>query len=178
MRWEKSSRARAPIAPPTPRPHPVCARALDALNAFDALNEIGRAHWSPRLCGGARIYGGDMPRAWAGVVMWARPSGYLGYKVLTVVGVWARTASNDTATDAVDILIGAKRLAFARPFFDPEPYHHLFARDYTLYYNDDGSPPADPHYQAAYDPAVRLAQRDAVTAALGAQFDAFQARAV
>jgi hypothetical protein len=159
----------------------VCARALDALNALDALTEIGRAGGSPRLCGGARVYCSAAPveRAsiWVGAVFWRRAAGYLGYKVLTVTGVWAcRTASDGVsgvdalarADEAVEIVIGTKRLPFARPFFDPEPYHKLYERDYTLYYDDDGSPPAAGVYCARYDPEARLAQRETVARTLAA----------
>ncbi len=139
-----------------------CARALDALNALGFLEELGRARFSPRLSSPPRAYAGDLPSPWVSAVFWTRPPGYLGYKVLSVYGVWA---SIDDA-DAISITIGMKKLPFARPFFDPEPYHKLFRRDYTLYYDDDGAPPAQPAFSEPYTPANRLAQRDSVRAAL------------
>lgn len=151
-----------------PEPNPLCARALDGLNAFDALSDIGRAHFSPRLTGGPSVYAGNQPSAWAGVLLWGRAAGYLGYKVITVIGIWAVLPAQTDAVEPVmpDILIGVKRLPFAHPFFDPEPYHRLVGRDYTLYYDDDGSPPSQWIYRAPYVLAERLAQREAVAEAL------------
>lgn len=169
MRSDKKSsaggfrRSRQP-AEPTPKPNPLCARALDGLNAFDALSEVGRAHFSPRLSGGPKVYMGAKPASWAGVLLWGRAGGYLGYKVLTVIGMWAilPTQIDDDTIPTPDIIIGVKRLPFAHPFFDPEPYHRLVGRDYTLYYDDDGSPPSQWIYRAPYNAAERLAQRETV----------------
>jgi hypothetical protein len=143
-----------------------CARALDSLNALDSLEELGRARFSPRLSSPPRAYAGDLPSTWVSAVFWTRPPGYLGYKVLSVYGVWASSAD----ADAILITIGMKKLPFARPFFDPEPYHKLFRRDYTLYYDDDGAPPAQPAFSEPYTPANRLVQRDSMRAALIALF--------
>jgi hypothetical protein len=138
---------------------------LDALNAIDTLEAVVRAHVSPRLCSDAQVYDGKTPRPWVGVLMWHRPPGYLGYKVLTLVGLWAVEAQT-----GVEICLGTKRLPFARPFFDPEPYHRLIGRDFTLYYDDDGAPPSEPNCRIAFAPEERLAQRKAVAEALAALF--------
>lgn len=143
-----------------------CARALDSLNALDSLEELGRARFSPRLSSPPRAYAGVQPSPWVSAVFWTRPPGYLGYKVLSVYGVWAFIAD----ADAIYIAIGVKKLPFARPFFDPEPYHKLFRRDYSLYYDDDGAPPAQPTFSEPYNPADRLTQRDSIRAALIALF--------
>lgn len=143
-----------------------CARALDSLNALDFLEELGRARFSPRLSSPPRAYAGELPSPWVSAVFWTRPAGYLGYKVLSVYGVWA----SSTDADAILITIGMKKLPFARPFFDPEPYHNLFRRDYTLYYDDNGAPPAQSAFSELYTPANRLAQRDSVRDALIALF--------
>lgn len=139
-----------------------CARALDSLNALDSLEELGQLRFSPRLSSPARAYSGDQPSPWVSVVFWTRPPGYLGYKVLSVYGIWASSAD----ADGIQIAIGMKKLPFARPFFDPEPYHKLFRRDYTLYYDDDGAPPAQPICAMRYVPDQRLIQREAVRASL------------
>lgn len=143
-----------------------CARALDSLNALDSLEELSRARFSPRLSSPSRAYAGVQPSPWVSAVFWTRQPGYLGYKVLSVYGIWASIAADET----ILISIGAKKLPFARPFFDPEPYHKLFRRDYTLYYDDDGAPPAQPAFSEPYSPANRLTQRNSVRAALIALF--------
>jgi hypothetical protein len=143
-----------------------CARALDSLNALDSLEELGQRRFSPRLSSPARAYDGDQPSPWVSVVFWTRPPGYLGYRMLSVYGIWASIVDDG----GIHIAVGMKKLPFARPFFDPEPYHKLFRRDYTLYYDDDGSPPAQPICAMRYAPDQRLIQRETVRASLMKMF--------
>jgi len=125
---------------------------LDGLNAWDALDQARR-----RADGGRfRLVNGPKPVAgpdFAGAVIWKRASGYYGYKILTVFGIWCRAENAGPR-----VLIGSKRLTYQPPFFDPEAYMKLMRRDYLTYYADDGAPPAADGILAAalYDPARRL----------------------
>jgi hypothetical protein len=155
------------------------AAVLDTLNAWDAAQTARRVRTSPRLGGGPKVVewgrpaahgavergAGDEPCAAVGVVFWMRPPGFLGYRVLTVRGVWAHTArAEDDAP--VSVTVGEKHLPFAHAFFDPEPYHRLFARDYATYYRDDGAPPEHRAETRPHQPDDWLSLRAWVAAAL------------
>lgn len=133
------------------------ARTLDDLNAFGALETVRAKRFSPHLCCGPAARAGLIPDPWVGVMIWHRPSGYLGYKTLTLLGVWAKVRQ-----DVAEIHIGVRRLAFAAPFYDPEAYVKLIPRAFDLYYNDPGSPPAAPALSFSYDAVQRLEQRERV----------------
>lgn len=143
------------------------ATTLDGLNAFGALEELRRVKFSPRLCHGPAARDGLSPFAWVGVVIWHRPAGYLGYKTLTLLGVWAR-AAQENESGAHQIMIGTKRLAFAAPFYDAEAYFKLIPKAFDLYYDDSGSPPDAPTLIFNYDVKERLEARERVAAALAA----------
>ena len=142
--------------------HAELARALDALDTWGALEDALKA--MPRLLahGPKALQGIDAAeRAWVGAAIWRRGDGYHGYKVLTVTGVWA--AMRD---DAPHVLVGTKYLPFAAPFYEAEAYHKLIRSGFSVYYADDGAPPAAPRYDAPYHAGQRLALRDAIRAAL------------
>lgn len=139
------------------------ARAIDALNALDLLDDIRQARFSPKLCCGPKAVSSLNPVS-VGAVIWSRPAGYFGYKTLSLMGLWAHGDPY-----APRIVVGVKRLPFAAPFYNPEPYFKLIQRDYDLYYQDDGAPPTDAGitFSAVYDPEQRLALREQVAQALG-----------
>lgn len=143
------------------------AVTLDGLNAFGALEDLRRLRFSPRLCHGPAARDGLTPVAWVGAVIWHRPAGYLGYKTLTLIGVWAQ-AAQENESGAHQIMVGMKRLAFAAPFYDAEAYFKLIPKAFDLYYNDSGSPPDAPVLIFNYDVKARLEARERVTAALAA----------
>jgi len=132
-------------------------RVLDDLDAWTAVeNALAR---QPRLIAwGPKTIRGDQPVPWVGVVMWRRASGYTGYKTLILSGVWA---IQDTPPH---IALGQRRLPYAVAFYEAEAYHKLMRKDFTIYYRDDGGPPAAPsrRYDMPYVPEARLAMRDAI----------------
>lgn len=140
------------------------ARALNELNAMGALEDLCKRD---RFTWGPKAIKRRAPLT-MGAVVWKRGSGYHGYKVLTLIGVWALPGDEDD--DPVQIVVGVKHLAFAAPFFDAEAYHALIKRDFKTYYNDDSAPPIPENYRAsfAFDADRRLEQRKALVAALRA----------
>lgn len=140
------------------------ATTLDGLNALDALAQLREKHFSPLLCHGAIARDGLTPQTWVGVMIWHRPSGYLGYKTLTVIGVWAMLDQEGKH----QIIVGKKYLPFASPFYDAEAYFKLIRRGFDLYYNDDGSPPPPSGRitEFRYEPAKRLELRETLAQAL------------
>lgn len=133
------------------------AAILDGLNAWDALERLKAARFAPNLCHGPKVVDGLTPDPWLGAVVWHRPAGYYGYKTLTVTGVWAVSFADQ---DVIQIIAGSKRLAYSEPFYDAEAYYKLIRRDYTLYYRDNGAPPAGEYALIQYQPDQRLALRD------------------
>lgn len=143
------------------------AQALDALNAFDALEALRRQRFVANTCFGPRPYYGGTPGAWVGVLIWKRAPGYYGYKTLTLYGVWARD-SGDTPDAGIEIVIGSKPIPYTSDFYVAEAYFKLIRDGFRDYYSDDGRPPASPCSTFVYDPATRLAQREALVTALAA----------
>ncbi len=141
------------------------AVTLDGLNAFGALEDLRRLRFSPRLCHGPSARDGLTPFPWVGAVIWHRPAGYLGYKTLTLIGVWAKAQDENGAHQ---IMIGTKRITFAAPFYDAEAYFKLIPKAFDLYYDDNGSPPDSPALVFVYDAKQRLEAREQIAAALAA----------
>lgn len=132
------------------------AQVLDALNAFDTLDTLSR---KIKLCYGPKVISSAAPSK--GVVIWKRPPGYHGYKVLTLIGVWVRLID-----DAPQIVVGSKRLAFSAPFYDADAYHKLIRQNYDLYYQDDKLPPNNPAFSVPYATDQRLELRQTVARTL------------
>ncbi|MCA9903894.1 MAG: hypothetical protein KC547_08560, partial [Anaerolineae bacterium] len=131
------------------------AKILDDLDAWAAV-ETARARYSRLIAWGPKIVKGDIPSPWVGVVMWRRASGYTGYRTLSLGGVWAVQDQQ-----AVRIIMGQRTLPYAAAFYEAEVYHKLMRKDFTIYYDDDGAPPAPllRSLDATYDPQERLALR-------------------
>ncbi|MDX2163521.1 MAG: hypothetical protein SF162_19560 [bacterium] len=142
------------------------AAALDAVNALGALDDARRVRFSPALCHGAAARLGLTPQPWVGAMIWHRPPGYLGYKTLTLMGVWAVAPDPEGQTEAVEMRVGVKRLPFAAPFYDPESYFKLIRTQFDLYYQDDGAPPAASTLIVRYDADQRLALRETIRQAV------------
>ena len=94
-------------------------------------------------------------------MIWRRPAGYHGYKVLTLIGVWALLRD-----ERAQIIVGAKQLGFSAPFYDAEAYDKLIRKNYDLYYADDHQPPAAPTFSAPYNAEQRLELRETVARSL------------
>lgn len=143
------------------------AAILDGLNAMNALESLRQKRFNRYLANGPKAVFGINPFPWVGTVIWHRPSGYYGFKILTIYGVWAFREMVDS--DPL-IVIGAKRAPYAIDFFEAETYMKLMKRDFSTYYKDDGSPPIRENWlwSAPYA-ADRLTQRTQLAEAL-AQF--------
>jgi hypothetical protein len=128
------------------------ARILDDLNVMDTLEALRKR---AKLTYGPKVILSALPSR--AVVIWRRPSGYHGYKTLTLIGVWAY--QHDAAAI---ISIGAKQIAFSAPFYDADAYHKLIRKNYDLYYRDDNRPPAHTPFSVEYDPEQRLELREAI----------------
>jgi hypothetical protein len=142
----------------------VLARALDAVNAVDALSDAKRA--MPRLLTwGPRTVAAFAPLVWVGAVLWRRAPGYTGYQSLRIMGAWALEDG-----DGARIVAGAKTVRYAAAFYEPEAYHALIVNSFDLYYDDDGGPPPASAwtFNALCEPSQRLELRAALASALGA----------
>ncbi|MFN8530318.1 MAG: hypothetical protein U0670_17090 [Anaerolineae bacterium] len=143
------------------------AAVLDGLNAYGALDDVRRRSFSPLLSAGPAARDGLIPHPWVGVMIWYRPSGYLGYKTLTLMGVWgmAEPATEEESPRLI-IQVGLKRLPFAAPFYDAEAYVKLIRKSFDLYYHDDGSPPTTPAQSFVYEAEHRLEVRQTIASVL------------
>ncbi len=132
--------------------------ALDLLNAADALSRVvvpdGRYIYGPRLI---------PARTSQGIVIWSCPKSYTGYKLLTVLGVWAQHTDED-----IRVIVGSKRLPYSAAFFEAEAFYRLIRKGYDIYYSDDGAPPAPAArlLDVPYALSERLGQRQAIVDAL------------
>lgn len=143
--------------PPEESPRKPQERALDLLNAFDALADLARRDYRPILCYGPRTVGGA---AWSGLVLWYHGKGYHGYQRLNLLGVWAHYRDGELA-----ITIGIRQLAYRAPVYDPGVYRVAIQNNFRLYYEDDGHPPAEGErnlYDAPFELKKRLQHRQAL----------------
>ncbi len=132
-------------------------RALDLLNAFDALAEIAQRDYQSILCYGPRICRGA---AWSGVVLWYHRKGYHGYQTLNLLGVWAHYRAGELA-----VTVGIRELPYRAPVYDPGVYRVAIQNSFRLYYDDRGQPPEGDDrvlYQAPFEPKERLRHRQAL----------------
>lgn len=133
---------------------------LDGLNAWGALEACQQnANSTPHLHGPKSVWrGGSVPTC--GAVLWHKSDGFFGYKTLFVLGVWCTQGAG-----GVTITVGRKTLAYSAATYNPESYHRLLHKDYTIYHADDNAPPAD-GAQFVYCAAERLSQRKVLAAQL------------
>lgn len=138
------------------------SRALDMINAHDALEDVCTALQAKKRCYGPAVLTG---RTWIGVVVWGFPREYRGYRNLTLIGVWAQHHQ-----EGIDLIVGTRQLPYKADFYEAEAFYKLIRRGFDVYYEDDGHPPEAEGrlYSARYDLAERLTQRAAVAAALKA----------
>ena len=129
---------------------------LDALNAFDALDDL-RAN--QRRCHGPKVVRG---RGWMGAVIWCQKPGYSTRPALALLGIWA------LGEEDISVIVGTKTLHYSAPVYTAEAYHRLIRAGFETYYDDDGGPPPETGrlFSARYDPAARLALREQIAAIL------------
>lgn len=167
MRMIAARRKAEALAPLVARQEDL-AKALDALNAYDALDDLRRKKFAHNTCFGPKPYYGGTPSAWVGVLIWKRSPGYYGYKTLTLYGVWARdlAGAEDGGIGGIEIVTGSKVIPYTSEFYVAEAYFKLIRDGFDIYYSDDGRPP--PHISAAFsfDRANRLELRQTLAAAL------------
>ncbi len=144
------------------------AAILDGLNVMGALENLRHQRFNRYLANGPKAVFGCSLFPWVGAVIWHRPSGYYGFKELTIYGAWA---FREIAESNPSIVIGTKHVPYAVDFFEAETFMKLMKRDFSTYYKDDGSPPSRENWSwsAIYDAAERLTQRAQLAQAL-AQF--------
>lgn len=138
--------------PPKPQ-----ERALDLLNAFDALADLARRDYQPIPCYGPRTVGGA---AWSGVVLWYHGKGYHGYQRLHLLGVWAHYLEGE-----LTVTLGLRPLPYRAPVYDPGVYRVAIQNNFRLYYDDRGQPPEGDDrilYQAPFELKKRLRHRQAL----------------
>jgi hypothetical protein len=154
-------RLRTASQPPAPRSDAL-GQALDAVNAWGFLEDLVLRDPKAINCFGPGVFRGLLPVSWVGVCLWYRQRGYYHYRTLHLLGIWAVQAAE------IRLLVGTKALAYSQPVFNAEAYFFRIQREFRTFYADDGSPPpeADCLYTSSYDPALRLATRQAIETAL------------
>ena len=138
------------------RPHD---RALDLVNAHDALADLAEREYPRILCHGPRTLRGA---AWSGVLIWYHRKGYHGYQRLTLLGVWAQSSGSDIMLSA-----GLRELPYRAPVYDAGVYRVAITKGFDLYYQDKGQPPGEDDsllFRARFTAGDRLALRDKVQA--------------
>ena len=141
-------------AKPEEKPRAPHDRALDLINAFDALAELPQAEFKNILCYGPKAVRGP---AWSGVVIWYHSMGYHGYQTLHLLGVWAHYRDGE-----LRLSMGIRQLSYHAPVYDPGVYRVAIQNNFRMYYDDDGHPPGeDDHllYRARFIMKERLAHR-------------------
>jgi hypothetical protein len=106
---------------------------LDSLNALDTLDNVHLTDRKGWICWGPRAFKGS---GWMAALVWCKPTTYHGYRLLTMVGIWAVSREG-----GIDIIFGTKTLTYSAPFYEAEVYHKLMRDTFETYYTDKGSPP-------------------------------------
>ncbi len=129
-------------------------RALDRINAVDALAQLSRRDYKRVRCYGPKSLRGS---AWSAAVVWYHKSGYHGYQTLYLLGVWAHYDG-----DQMLLSIAERHLPYRAPVYDAGVYRVAIQNSFNLYYDDAGGPPeaADKLlHRCPYQDKERLAQR-------------------
>lgn len=132
-------------------------RALDRINAFDALAPLARGGYRGALCYGPKTLRGA---AWSAAVLWYHHKGYHGYQTLHLLGVWANYDQ-----DQILISIAERQLPYRAPVYDASVYRVAIQNNFRLYYDDAGGPPANEDrvlHQSPYEENQRLDHRKAL----------------
>ena len=140
-----------------PLPQTPHDRALDRINAFDALAPLARAEYRGALCYGPKSLRGP---AWSGAVVWYHHKGYHGYQSLVLLGVWAHYDQ-----ERILLSIAERRLPYRAPVYDAGVYRVAIQNNFRLYYDDAGGPPSVEDrllHQCPFEEKRRLAQRQAL----------------
>lgn len=129
-------------------------RALDLINAFDALAELTQAEFKHILCYGPKAVRGQ---AWSGVVVWYHSKGYHGYQTLNLLGVWAHYRDSE-----LRLSMGIRKLSYRAPVYDPGVYRVAIQNNFNIYYDDDVRVPGEEDrllFRARFDMKKRLSYR-------------------
>ena len=146
------SRRSEPL-PPTPH-----ERALDRINAVDALAPLARRDYRHALCYGPKSLRGS---AWSAAVVWYHPKGYHGYQTLYLLGVWAHYDEGQML-----LSIAERQLPYRAPVYDAGVYRVAIQNNFRLYYDDDGGPPGKGDrllHRCRYQEKERLTHRQTLT---------------
>lgn len=159
---QKISRHTRRPAPPQASGEDTLGSVLDEVNAWGFLEVWAHEELRQINCFGPGVFRGFLPTPWAGVLLWYKRRGYYHYGTLHLVGVWACQDADDE--NVVDIVVGTKAIPYGIPYFNPEAYYRRLQTSFQTYYKDNGGPPPAERrlYSARYDPASRLAIRQAV----------------
>lgn len=143
----------------------VLASVLDGLNTMGTLDALRQKRFNRYLAHGPKAVFGMAQFPWVGAVIWHRPAGYYGFKTLTLFGAWA---FREAIESQPLVVVAAKRVPYAADFFEAEAYMKLMKRDFSVYYQDDGSPPVRENWlwSVVYAPAERMTQRQQLAEAL------------
>ncbi|MGB1285440.1 MAG: hypothetical protein ACPG7F_02810 [Aggregatilineales bacterium] len=136
------------------------AQLLNHLNVLDILTPtLRRRSLSVILCGVRVRHQSQQGRSC--VVVWYRQPDAGSHHTLYLFGIWVLQTD-----DQNEILIGTKTLPYSASVYVAEAYHTLIKKDYTIYYDDDGSPPEGDAllYQQIYTPKKRLDIRQDIDA--------------
>jgi hypothetical protein len=129
-------------------------RALDRINAFDALAQLTRRDYRRVRCYGPKSLRGS---AWSAAVVWYHETGYHGYQTLYLLGVWAHYNQ-----DRLLLSIAERQLPYRAPVYDAGVYRVAIQNSFNLYYDDAGEPPDATDnllHHCRYQENERLAQR-------------------
>ena len=136
-------------------------RALDLLNAYDSLAKLTQGNYPNLLCYGPKAL---RSAAWSAVVFWYRQSAYHGFRMLELLGIWAHYHEGDML-----ISVGVRRLPYRAPVYDAGVYNVTIENGFSLYYEDDGQPPAENDlllYRSVFAVEDRLQCREALAGIL------------
>jgi hypothetical protein len=140
--------------------HLTLSVVLDSLNALDTIDDVRLTDRKGWLCWGPRAFKGN---GWMSALIWCKPATYHGYRLLTVIGIWAVAREG-----GIDIIFGTKSLKYSAPFYEAEAYHKLMRDTFETYYTDKGSPPDESGrlYVVPYTADKRLEIRAALKSAI------------
>jgi len=137
-----------------PLPQTPHDRALDRINAFDALAPLTRAEYRGALCYGPKSLRGA---AWSAAVVWYHLKGYHGYQTVHLLGVWAHYDQ-----DQILLSIAERQLPYRAPVYDASVFRVAIQNNFRLYYDDAGGPPGNEDrllHRCPFEEKQRLAHR-------------------